>query len=236
MDSGHKAAWALFHSAVGLTFRAFIAPLTFDSEFQLLPRMDSSADQALFTAFLQKISPMPLEKATEIALQFEPLSLQKGEFLIQEKGAQSRYFFMANGFMRAFALNTDGIEVTTNFFAAPCIVFEVSSFFMQTHSIENILALSDCSGFVISFQDLNRLFHGLPEFREFGRSILVKGFVALKTRMLALIHETAEERYANMLSTNPKIFQHAALKDIASYLGITDTSLSRIRKHFADKS
>jgi len=50
--------------------------------------------------------------------------------------------------------------------------------------------------------------------------------------MLSMITETAEERYARLIQSNPEIFQHAPLKYIASYLGITDTSLSRIRKEF----
>jgi len=50
-----------------------------------------------------------------------------------------------------------------------------------------------------------------------------------------MITETAEERYATLLKTNPEIFQHAPLKNIASYLGITDTSLSRIRKELVRK-
>jgi ribosomal protein L10 len=50
-----------------------------------------------------------------------------------------------------------------------------------------------------------------------------------------MITETAEERYAQLLKNNPEIFQHAPLKIIASYLGVTDTSLSRIRKEFSKK-
>ncbi|HEY0751463.1 MAG TPA: Crp/Fnr family transcriptional regulator, partial [Chitinophagaceae bacterium] len=72
--------------------------------------------------------------------------------------------------------------------------------------------------------------HSIPEFREFGRSILVRGFSNLKLRMLSMITETAEQRYASLLQHNPEIFQYAPLKYIASYLGITDSSLSRIRK------
>jgi hypothetical protein len=79
------------------------------------------------------------------------------------------------------------------------------------------------------------LFHSVPEFRDFGRSILVKGFASLKTRMLSMITETAEERYASLLQNNPDVFQYAPLKQIASYLGITDTSLSRIRKDMMKK-
>jgi hypothetical protein len=75
----------------------------------------------------------------------------------------------------------------------------------------------------------------MHDFRDFGRSILVKGFSSLKIRMLSMITETAEQRYDTMLKTNPEIFQQAPLKHIASYLGITDTSLSRIRKEYTKK-
>ena len=65
--------------------------------------------------------------------------------------------------------------------------------------------------------------------------ILVKGFIALKERTLSLINQTAEERYASLMNSNPEIFQYAPLKTIASYLGITDTSLSRIRREYQRK-
>jgi CRP-like cAMP-binding protein len=90
-------------------------------------------------------------------------------------------------------------------------------------------------GCSITFEQLNHLFHSLPEFREFGRRILVRGYAALKARMLSMITDTAEERYEKLLQSNPEVFQHAALKHIASYLGITDTSLSRIRKELTKK-
>jgi hypothetical protein len=64
---------------------------------------------------------------------------------------------------------------------------------------------------------------------------LVRGYAALKARMLSMITDTAEERYEKLLQSNPEVFQHAALKHIASYLGITDTSLSRIRKELTKK-
>lgn len=129
-------------------------------------------------------------------------------------------------------------SVTTGhpiFYAPGQVVFEVSSLFERTKSLENIQALSDCEGWFITYKQLNTLFHSLPEFREFGRSMLVKGFSALKVRMLSTITETAESRYEQLLKTNPEIFQQASLKVIASYLGITDTSLSRIRKEIARK-
>ena len=174
-------------------------------------------------------------KAEEIADHFILKEIPKNDFFLKEGRISDDYLFLEQGFMRAFAFDTEGNDITTNFYSDKQVVFEVSSFFNRTISKENIQALTDCQGWSVSYQQLNSLFHSLQEFREFGRHILVKGFAALKTRMLSTITETAEERYAALLKHNPEIFQHAPLKNIASYLGITDTSLSRIRKEFAKK-
>lgn len=171
----------------------------------------------------------------EIISHFTHKLIAKNQFQLSAGKICDEYLFLEKGYMRAFAYDTEGNEVTTNFYAPGEVTFEVSSFFNRTRSQENIQALTDCEGWCISFKQLNELFHALPEFREFGRSALVKGFAQLKTRMLTMITEPAEERYATLLKTNPDIFQHAPLKNIASYLGITDTSLSRIRKELSKK-
>ncbi len=173
--------------------------------------------------------------AKAIADRFEIKTVSKNKLHLTAGKICDEYFFLEKGYMRAFALDVEGNEVTTGFYSPAQVVFEVSSFFNRTRSKENILALTDCQGWYITYEQLNMLFHGLPEFREFGRSVLVKGFVELKGRMLSMITETAEERYALLLKANPKIFQQATLKNIASYLGVTDTSLSRIRKELSKK-
>ena len=155
--------------------------------------------------------------------------------MLKEGRISDEYFFLETGFIRAFANDIEGNDVTTNFYSATQVVFEVSSFFNRTVSKENFQAIVDCEGWYITYEQLNKLFHSMHEFRDFGRSILVKGFSSLKTRMLSMITETAEQRYDTLLKINPEIFQHAALKHIASYLGITDTSLSRIRKEYTKK-
>jgi len=171
----------------------------------------------------------------QIANEFINIVIAKNQFLMVEDTLCDKYLFLEKGYLRAFAHDTEGNEVTTNFYAPGQVVFEVSSFFNRTKSKENIQALTYCEGWYITYNQLNSLFHTMPEFREFGRSILVKGFAELKTRMLTMITETAEERYTHLLKTNPEIFQQAPLKNIASYLGITDTSLSRIRKDLSKK-
>lgn len=185
--------------------------------------------------FLQSTNLVSLKTAEEIASLFTQKNIGKNEFFLREETISNEYFFLEKGFMRAFAHDTDGNDVTTNFCSDGQVVFEVSSFFNRTRSKENIQAIEDCRGWYITYDQLNHLFHSLPEFREFGRSVLVKGFAGLKTRMLAMITETAEQRYDTLLKANPEIFQHAALKHIASYLGITDTSLSRIRKEYGKR-
>lgn len=167
---------------------------------------------------------------TEIARHFTEIEMDKNDYFLKEGRISNEYLLLEQGFMRAYSFDINGNEITTAFHNANYPVFEVASFFNRIPSKENIQALTPCKGWVITYDKLNMLFHALPEFRDFGRAILVKGFATLKLRMLSMITETAEERYAALLQSNPEIFQHAPLKYIASYLGITDTSLSRIRK------
>jgi CRP-like cAMP-binding protein len=190
--------------------------------------------EALTTRFLNT-NLFSIAAAKEIADNFTYKVIPKQQMQLNEGKICDEYLFLEKGYMRAFAHDTEGNDVTTGFYGPGEVIFEVASFFNRTRSKENIQALTDCEGWFITYEQLNALFHALPQFREFGRSILVKGFSELKNRMLITITETAEERYEHLLKTNPDIFQHAPLKNIASYLGITDTSLSRIRKETARK-
>lgn len=171
----------------------------------------------------------------DIVAYFEEKEFAKNDFFLKEGKVSNEYLFLEEGFMRAFTFDIEGNEVTTWFYNANNVVFEVSSFFMRIPATENIQAVTQCKGFYITYEKLNMLFHSVPEFRDFGRMMLVKSFAAFKQRTLALINKSAEERYASLISANSEIFQHAQLKHIASYLGITDTSLSRIRREFAKK-
>lgn len=177
-------------------------------------------------------SPAVMERIIE---PFEARQISKNDFFLQEGKWSNEYLYLEKGFMRAYTHNAQGEEVTTFFFPENRVVFEPASFFMRKISSENIQALSDCKGYVISFEKLNFLFHAIPEFREFGRAMLVKSFVEFKQRTLDAINLSAEAHYAKLLQERPQVFQYAPLKQIASYLGITDTSLSRIRREFSKK-
>jgi len=185
--------------------------------------------------FIQNILPIPTEKAAEIASHFTEVEFLKNQSLLQEGKVSNTYIFLLEGFVRSYTYNPEGNDITTNFYSENQVVLEVSSFFNRTPSQENFQTLTDCKGLIISYEQVQILFHSIPEFREFGRKVLVQGITELKKRMLSMINQTAEQRYENLIMVKPEILQNAPLKNIATYLGITDTSLSRIRKEFVKK-
>ena len=176
---------------------------------------------------------MPTHKAQEIAGYFNEKTLYQNELLLKEGRFCSEYHFLCKGFMRSWTIDLEGRDVTTAFYPTGNVVCELFSFFKRIPSQENIQALTDSTTLFLTYDQLQDVFHAMPEFREFGRSILVNAYAGLKQRMLSGLHETAEQRYKNLMVRTPEVFQHASLKHIASYLGVTDTSLSRIRKEFS---
>ena len=178
-----------------------------------------------------QVTPQGIEA---IVNNFEEMPLDKGEMLLKH-GKICGYYYLAEGCMRSFTHDTKGNEITTFFYTQGRVVFDAASFFMRIPSEENIQAITECKGYVTNFEKLNSLFHTVPEFREFGRAVLVKEFVAYKQSNLSMINKSGEERYAQLMERDPEIFQHAQLRHIASYLCMTDTSLSRIRRELTLK-
>ena len=156
--------------------------------------------------------------------------IKEKEFLLKENDISDDYLYLENGLMRTFLHDLEGEEITIDFFTENNVVFEITSFFKRVRSEANIQAITRSNGFRISYEELNTLFHSKPAFRDFGRAILVKEFIASQSRNYGMINRTAKERYQNLLSTKPQILQYAPLKYIASYLGITNSTLSRLRK------
>jgi CRP-like cAMP-binding protein len=185
--------------------------------------------------FFARFLPDAPELRQAISAHFEPVAIPRNALILEAGNVSNMYYLLESGFLRAFTIDVEGNEVTTAFYCPGNVVFEPYSFFMRAPSGESFQAITDCSAYQVSFEKLNMLFHSIPEFRELGRGILVKEFAAYKKRTLALINRSAEERYADLFETSRELFQVAQLKHIASYLGITDTSLSRIRRDFSKK-
>jgi CRP-like cAMP-binding protein len=174
--------------------------------------------------------PMDQDLLSVICDQFDKQIIQKGEFLLRQ-GRISNYYFLEKGCLRVFTYDPMGNEVTTYFYSGPRMVFDAASYFQRIPSAENIQAMSDCIVYGTSFEKLNTLFHSIAGFREFGRMIIVKEFAAYKQRTLSMISMPPEDRYLQLIQTNQDIFQFAHLSHIASYLGISERTLNRIRRN-----
>ena len=185
--------------------------------------------------YMQSVISISDDKVVELTEDFEYLSLPKHSFLITENKIIKQTYFLEIGYIRSFTFDKDGLEVTTNIYSAPCFVNDFLSFFKRVPAKQNFQALTTCEGWSMSFENVEKYFHSTFESREFGRLLVLNQLDLLSERMLDMIKDSAENRYLKLLSNHPEIFQNVSLKIIASYLGITDTSLSRIRKDIVHK-
>jgi CRP-like cAMP-binding protein len=190
----------------------------------------------LLNFITKNIPNVPLDEQSVqlIANQFEEVILKKDDFLLKE-GKVSGYYILLEGFLRVYTIDTNGNEVTTYFYTENRVVYDAASFYLKLPSSENIQAVEKCRVYVTTFEKLNALFHSVAAFREFARQMIVEEFVAYKQRTLAMINQSPEERYLKLIETNKDIFQNAQLKHIASYLGVSERTLNRIRQNFIKK-
>lgn len=166
---------------------------------------------------------------------FKQVKFNKNDFFLTQGQTASKYWFVQSGFVRSYVIDVEGNDITTNFYSVGDIVIDWSSFFLRNPTRENIQALTECVCWQLDFETFQQLFHNIKNFREQGRTTLVGSYFALKNHSISMIADEAKDRYLRLLKEKPHIIQNISLKQIATYLGITDTSLSRIRKEIASK-
>lgn len=172
----------------------------------------------------------------EIAIsKFKQVTFEKNSFLLEEGKTANHYWFIQSGFIRSYVIDTEGNDITTNFFSVGDIVIDWPSFFLRNPTRENIQALSDCVCWQLDFETFQELFHSIRNFREQGRTTLVSSYFALKRHSISMIADQAKDRYLSLVKEKPHVVQNVSLKHIATFLGITDTSLSRIRKEITSE-
>lgn len=185
--------------------------------------------------FIQQVFPMSPAKVEQLVEQFSPMQIERNTYILKAGKVCNTSHFIEKGIVRSYIYDLGGSEVTTAFYLKNDFASDQLSFFKRNPAKEYLQAITDCETWYITYENMQANFHALPEFREFGRLNIISYYGDLKSRMLSMLQETAEQRYSNLLHSRPEIFQNVPLKYIASYLGITDTSLSRIRKEFAKK-
>lgn len=173
------------------------------------------------------------EELDTIIPKFKKVTFSKNDYLLSEGKTENHYWFIESGFVRSYVVDTEGNDITTNFYAVGDIVIDWTSFFLRNPTRENIQALTYCLCWALDFETFQQLFHSIQSFREQGRTTLVNSYFSLKKQSVSMIADQAKERYIRLLKEKPHIIQNISLKHIATYLGITDTSLSRIRKEIS---
>jgi CRP-like cAMP-binding protein len=173
------------------------------------------------------------EEIQTIIPAFKRIEFNKNDYLLKENKIENHYWLIESGFARSYVIDTEGNDITTHFYAVGDIAIDWTSFFLRSPTRENIQALTNCICWQLDFDSFQELFHAIKSFREQGRTTLVNSYFSLKKQSISMIADQAKERYTKLLIEKPHIVQNVSLKHIATYLGITDTSLSRIRKEIS---
>lgn len=170
------------------------------------------------------------QELDEIAQAHERVVISKGDYLLQKGQVAHAYYCIEAGLARSYVHDYEGQDITTGFIGADEIAIDVVSLFRQLPALEHIQALTDIIAWKIDYPIFQDLFRRMPSFSEWGRSWMAQQLFQLKLRSVSMITDTATQRYLTLQQQHPQLLLQAPLKHVASYLGITDTSLSRIRK------
>ncbi|MEE9361147.1 MAG: Crp/Fnr family transcriptional regulator [Cellulophaga sp.] len=186
-------------------------------------------DKSIINSYFHSLFPIKKEIVLKITEPFSDFTLNKNAILLDRDIISTKIYFLEKGYMRSYILNKDNEEVTTNIYSAPCFVNDCLSRTKQPAK-EIYQTITDCSFWETNLENVHKNFHEIAEFREFSRLLFVINNSKLNDRLIKMASQKAETRYLNLLKQQPHTFKHVPLKIIASYLGVTDSTLSRIRK------
>ena len=162
---------------------------------------------------------------------FIKTEVAKNEFLLKEGKYATSLSFVKEGIFRMFALDAKAEKEITQWITSQgMFVTDLSSLIFNTPSRWNIQALTDCVTYRISKEDYKRIGTLVPNWTELEKLFIAKCFISLESRVFNQISMTAEEKYLELLQENPEIFNKVPLQYIASMLGMTPETFSRIRK------
>lgn len=184
-------------------------------------------------AFFERIYDFPSIKKEDynvIRNSHSKVEFVKNEIILEEGRLSNEYYLIEKGLFRSFVIDYKGNEITTDFFNPHDILIEVASLFLRVPSKESMQALTDCEVWKIDFSAFQYLYKNIEGFTEWGRTWMTNQLFITKHRAVNMHTQSASQRYLSLIEEKPQIIKEVPLKYIASYLGVTDTSLSRIRK------
>ncbi|HEY4286385.1 MAG TPA: Crp/Fnr family transcriptional regulator [Puia sp.] len=170
------------------------------------------------------------EDYREIAKIHTKVEFRQGDLPLKIGKIAREFYVIEKGLFRSFLYDYNGNEITTEFYCPKELLIESLSLFQRVPSKENFQAMTDVTAWEIKYNTFQQLLHEIEGFREWGRAWATNQLFTLKKRSIDVLTLSATDRYLHLLKERPQVIEQSPLKYIASYLGITDTSLSRIRK------
>lgn len=155
-------------------------------------------------------------------------SFKKGELLHTANSICNHFFIIISGIARVFYYKEDK-DVTAHIAQEQESITAIDSFIQRKKSNYFVEALEDLEVFMVSREDLENLFVKEPKFEHFGRLFLEQIYIDLVERIVDIQMQTSQERYDKLLDKKPELFQRVPAKHLASFLGMTAETFSRIR-------
>jgi len=180
--------------------------------------------------YLNAISPIQEPTWNKVKSIFSPQSLKKGDYIVKEGRVAKKFGFLQEGVIRAFYRNNEGVEYNKHFFTKNNMVGGYSSMVTQLPNTINQQALTDCELLIADYKKLTDLLDQHQDLERLLRKIAEGYFVIKEKREVEIVLLEANKRYAIFQKEYPQLEQQIPQYHIASYLGITPTQLSRIRR------
>jgi CRP-like cAMP-binding protein len=180
-----------------------------------------------YLAYFDIFTPEEIDHAIRL---FSSRKLQKGDFFIQEGQRCIEVAFIENGLFRSYYTSSSGDEITYCFRFQNELLGAYSSFITGNGSLENLQALSPAELIVIQRKEIDLLAETYPNWMKFLKIIAEQNYLELESRVFQLQRDSAQKRYTDLIANQPEFIQQIPLQYLASYLGITQRHLTRIRK------
>ncbi|SFE97537.1 cAMP-binding domain of CRP or a regulatory subunit of cAMP-dependent protein kinases [Chitinophaga sp. CF118] len=182
----------------------------------------------LLRKHIERIIPLTDSEFDYILSHFTSKKYRKHQFLIQEGDLVPHEFFVLKGCLKSYMLNDEGKEHILQLAIEDWWISDFEAYNKHTPASLNVDCIEDSEVLVLTYENREKMCAGMHKLEHFFRKISNSGYVALQQRILCLLSSTAKERYDKLLLQYPHLFQRVPKSVIASYLGVSRETLSRL--------